>query len=85
MEFLRTAELKEHRLSNFRVTMLNADAAVVTYFVDARASVDGENISLKNSVTSGWAKRSGKWLNVFAVATARRKSQRVIGRDQKRR
>ena len=53
------------------VTMLNPDAAIVTYFVDAHASIEGENISMKNSVTSGWAKRYGKWLNVFAVALAR--------------
>src|ERR1044072_488703 len=42
LQFLRIAELKEHHLSNFRVTMLNESAAVVTYFVDARASIEGE-------------------------------------------
>jgi hypothetical protein len=56
---------------NFRVTTLNKDAAVVTYHVDARALIQGNEISMKNSVTSGWARRQGKWLNVFAVASAR--------------
>ena len=71
LEFLREADLKNYQLSNFRVTMLNEDAAVVTYHVEARAVIQGEEVSMKNSVTSGWARRNGKWLNVFAVAAAR--------------
>jgi hypothetical protein len=71
LEFLRGADLKEYQLSNFRVTMLNQDAAIVTYHVDARALIQGREVSMKNSVTSGWARRGGKWLNVSAVATAR--------------
>jgi Domain of unknown function (DUF4440) len=68
LNFLSEADLKDYRLGNFRVSMLNQDAAVVTYRVDAHASIQGNDISMKNSVTSGWAKRSGRWLNVFAVA-----------------
>jgi hypothetical protein len=71
LEFLRGADLKEHQLGNFRVTMLNQDAAIVTYHVDARAMIQGREVSMKNSVTSGWARRGGKWLNVSAVASAR--------------
>jgi hypothetical protein len=71
LEFLSGAELKDYRLSNFRVTMLNEDAAIVTYHVDARALIEGKEMLMKNSVTSGWAKRGGKWLNVSAVASAR--------------
>jgi hypothetical protein len=71
LEFLSGAELKDYRLSNFRVTMLNGDAAIVTYHVDAHALIEGKEILMKNSVTSGWAKRGGKWLNVSAVASAR--------------
>jgi ketosteroid isomerase-like protein len=71
LEFLRVAELKEFQLSNFRVTMLNAAAAIVTYHVNARALIGGEEASMKNSVTSGWAKRGDQWLNVSAVAVAR--------------
>jgi ketosteroid isomerase-like protein len=71
LTFLSRAELKDYRLGNFRVTMLNQDAAVVTYDVDAHASIHGSDISMKNSVTSGWAKRGDRWLNVFAVAAAR--------------
>src|SRR4029453_13981310 len=31
LEFLREADLKDYQLSNFRVTMLNKDAAVVPF------------------------------------------------------
>jgi hypothetical protein len=71
LQFLSEAELKDYRLSSFRVTMLNREAAIVTYQVDARALIQGKEVSMKNSVTSGWAKRGGKWLNVSAVASAR--------------
>jgi ketosteroid isomerase-like protein len=71
LEFLREAELKEFHLSNFRVTMLNDAAAIVTYHVNARAVIGGEDVSMKNLVTSGWAKRGDRWLNVSAVAVAR--------------
>ena len=71
LEFLSNAELKEYELANFRVTMLNSDAAIVTYNVDARATLGGKEISMHNAVTSGWAKREGRCLNVSAVASAR--------------
>lgn len=51
--------------------MLTHDAAILTYQVDARAVIDGKDISMNNSVTSGWAKRGGSWMNVSAVASSR--------------
>jgi hypothetical protein len=71
LEFLKDAELKDYQLSNFRVTMLNDDAAIVTYNVAACAVIQGNEVSMHNAVTSGWARRGGKWLNVSAVASAR--------------
>jgi hypothetical protein len=71
LEFLRGADLKEYRLCNFRVTMLTHDAAIVTYHVEARALIQGKEIAMNNAVTSGWARRGGRWLNVSAVALAR--------------
>jgi hypothetical protein len=70
LKFLSDADLKDYQLSNFRVTMLNDEAAIVTYQVDARAVVKGKELSMHNAVTSGWAKRGGRWLNVSAVASA---------------
>jgi hypothetical protein len=71
LRFLSNADLKEYELTNFRVTMLNPDAAIVTYNVAAHAIIGGKEISMNNAVTSGWTKREGKWLNVSAVASAR--------------
>jgi hypothetical protein len=68
LDFLSEADLKEYRLTDFRVTMLNRDAAIVTYHIDGRAVIQGEEIAIQNSVTSGWAKRRGRWVNVSAVA-----------------
>lgn len=70
LEFLKGADLKEYHLSHFRVTMLNEEAAIVTYRVEARAVIGGAEHAMKNAVTSGWAKREGRWLNVSAVASA---------------
>jgi hypothetical protein len=53
------------------VTMLTHDAAILTYHVDAHAFIKGKEILMNNSVTSGWAKRGGRWVNVSAVASAR--------------
>ncbi len=75
LEFLSKADLKDYRLAGFRVTMLNQDAAIVTYQVHAHALIQGNEIEMKNSVTAGWAKRGGRWLNVSAAASA-------LGRQQ---
>jgi ketosteroid isomerase-like protein len=71
LEFLRGADLQDYRLSNFRVTMLTQEAAIVTYQADFHAVIQGREMSMKESVTSGWAKRDGRWLNVSAVGSAR--------------
>jgi hypothetical protein len=71
LDFLREAELRDFRLDDFRVTLLNEDAAVVMYQVEAHALIAGQPVSMNNSVTSGWARRDGKWLNIFAVASPR--------------
>jgi hypothetical protein len=71
LDFLRNAELKDYQLGNFRVTMLNNNAAVVTYHVDAHAVIERKQIFMQNAVTARWARRAGKWVNVFAIASAR--------------
>lgn len=72
LKFLSEVDLKDYHLSNFRVTMLNNEAAIVTYHADGRAVGKEREFSMHNAVTSGWAKRGGRWLNVSAVASARR-------------
>lgn len=75
LESLRAAELKEFDLTNFRVTMLNHDAAIVTCRADACALIQDREVSLKESVTAGWARRNGQWLNVCAIGTPPREQQ----------
>ena len=73
-DYIRGVELVDYSLSNFKVVMLNRDAAVVVYEASARgrengaASRDegkGQTIAIHAAVTSAWARRGGRWLNVF--------------------
>lgn len=72
--YIRGVELLDYSLSKFRVVMLNNNAAIVVYEAVARGSESqamahdikkGEVTAIHVAVTSGWAKRKGKWLNVF--------------------
>jgi len=58
-------ELKDYALSDFKVIMLNEGAAVVVYKARPQAVVKGREIKSEVAVTSGWAQRGGRWLNVF--------------------
>src|SRR5215207_5780461 len=58
-------EVKDYSLSDFKVIMLNEGAAVVVYKAKAHAVVKGGELKSEVAVTSGWARRGGKWLNVF--------------------
>ena len=69
--YIRGVELTDYSLSDFKVIMLNKDAAIVVYTalahgMENQANSRKEKISeIHAAVTSGWAKRNGKWLNVF--------------------
>src|ERR1043166_841436 len=58
-------EVKDYSLSDFKVIMLNETAAVVVYKAKTHALVKDRELKSEVAVTSGWAKRDGKWLNVF--------------------
>lgn len=58
-------EVKDYSLSDFKVIMLNEAAAVVVYKAKTRALVKGRELKSEVAVTSGWARRDGRWLNVF--------------------
>ncbi|MET0624133.1 MAG: nuclear transport factor 2 family protein [Pyrinomonadaceae bacterium] len=58
-------EVKDYSLSDFKVVMLNASAAVVVYRAKVHAVSEGREIKSEVAVTSGWARRGGRWLNVF--------------------
>lgn len=58
-------EVKDYSLSDFKVIMLNASAAIVVYRAKVHGVVGGREIRSEVAVTSGWARRGGRWLNVF--------------------
>ena len=74
-DYIRGVNLIEYALSNFHVVMLNVDAAIVTYETNARGSENnataygddkkGQLLTIHSYVTSAWARRRGRWLNVF--------------------
>ena len=58
-------EVKDYALSDFKVIMLNEAAAIVVYKAKVHGAVKEREIRSEVAVTSGWAKRGGRWLNVF--------------------
>jgi hypothetical protein len=58
-------DVKDYSLSDFKVIMLNEGAAVVVYKAKTHGVVRGRELKSEVAVTSGWARRGGKWLNVF--------------------
>ncbi len=65
LESLGGANIKNFQLNNVRVTMMNKDAAIITYQIDEHLIVKGKEVLFHFDITSGWAKRGGRWLNVF--------------------
>ncbi|MFL6282533.1 MAG: nuclear transport factor 2 family protein [Pyrinomonadaceae bacterium] len=73
-DYIRGVELVDYSLSRFKVVRLNRDAAIVVYETVARGTENhatsrntekGREISIHAAVTSAWARRGGRWLNVF--------------------
>jgi hypothetical protein len=58
-------EVRDYSLSDFKVIMLNEAAAIVVYRAKVHGAVKEREIRSQVAVTSGWARRGGKWLNVF--------------------
>ena len=58
-------EVKDYALSDFKVVTLNEGAAVVVYRAKVHGVVKGRELKSEVAVTSGWARRGGRWLNVF--------------------
>lgn len=72
--YIRGVELKDYSLTDFKVVALNRDAAVVTYEATAHGAENqaaahdiekGALSAIHVAVTSAWARRGGRWLNVF--------------------
>jgi hypothetical protein len=70
--FVKTLNLTEATLSDFKVVKLDKDAAVVTYTVHDKGTVGGKPIpadspGMRHSTAKVW--RGGKWVAVFHQST----------------
>ena len=64
--FFPEANLASYELDQFRVFRLSRDAALVTYRARVRQNTSsGPGPATTALVTSGWARRRGRWLSVF--------------------
>jgi hypothetical protein len=57
--------LEDYSLSDFHVVMFNKEAGLIVYKADAQGINKGTEATSRAAAVSGWAKRDGKWLNVF--------------------
>lgn len=74
-DYIRGVELMDYSLSKFKVVSLSKDAAILVYEATARGAENrrsarvgeerGKPIEIHVAVTSAWARRGGRWLNVF--------------------
>ena len=58
-------DMKSFALSDFKVTMADANTAIVTYKAKIEAKMGGEDESGDYNVGSVWIKQNGEWRNVF--------------------
>ena len=57
----KPCELKNYSINNFKVTMLNATTAFVTYNATQDATCGGQKVPDKLLASSVYVKRNGKW------------------------
>ena len=57
----KPCELKSYSFNNFKVTMLNATTAFVTYAATQDATCGGQKVPEKLLASSVYVKRNGKW------------------------
>jgi hypothetical protein len=57
--------LKDYSLSGFRVVMLNPDSGIVSFKAEVHGVHKGKDEKYRVACVSGWARRGGRWLNVF--------------------
>ena len=65
----KPCEVKSYSFSNFKVTMLNTDTALVTYESTQDSSCGGQKVPSKVYNSSMYVKRKGKWQAIFHQET----------------
>jgi hypothetical protein len=62
-------EVKSFSLDNFKLVMLNENAALLTYTAMQDAVCSGETIPAQVRASVNYVKRGGKWLEAFYMET----------------
>ena len=62
---MKDLTVDNYSLSDFKVVRLSEDAAIVVYKARAKGAFKDKKIESQVVVTSAWARREGRWLNVF--------------------
>ena len=65
MAGVKGLELKSYDLGSIEVTMIDKDAALITYTVSVEGTQDGKDISGKMKAASVWKKEGNDWRCVF--------------------
>lgn len=66
MEGIKKYDVTEYTLSDFRMTKVDADLAVLTYTVSEKSNYDGKPLPNKPTrASSAWVNRGGKWVAAY--------------------
>lgn len=67
---MKGVNVERSELGSFHVFDLSDDVVLMSYTGEAWGTSGGQQVHNKAAVTSVWARRGGKWLNVFYGETA---------------
>jgi hypothetical protein len=69
LKSLPDLKLGAYTTEDVRVTTPTKDAAIATFTASVKGSFKGNELPAKMAVVTVWAKRDGKWLEVFYQGT----------------
>lgn len=65
LDMMAKMDVKSFALSDMKVTMTDADTAIVTGKVKVESSLDGKDMSGESHTATVWQKKDGDWRAVF--------------------
>src|SRR5438067_895107 len=65
LKLIPDLDVSSYSLSEFKLIVLNKDAAIVTYKAEQRWTIKGKDEPSNVRASSTWIKRGGKWRIVF--------------------
>jgi len=70
VEEVDTLNVRDYKLSNFTVTPIGKDGALVTYFAEFTMMPSGQEVDGKIVVGEVWVKRGTEWKAIYAQGSA---------------